>query len=1332
MGTSDAGAAVTSSCNVSQVVAATHGRPTRLSDEKLVLNLMSAQAAVDNQRMERLIDDDECADGSDLEVSETFSLSAASAKAPELRPVWFSIGDLNSEQRSRVWYRRMGMPSLKTLQRATKEGTMKGLQVSSRLAVDDDPVAVQANFKSAKYKGGETDTSQLPPLHTVSLDEVSGFPCKTIGDAKSAFICVCHKTNFVHVFLVQQREDFPDVLAALITDVESRGDYTLKRVWADGAFEIQAGRAKQIANDNGIKIEPTGVYCPQAGGKHESAVQRVCTRMCAMMLLAPWMPMNTWGLAMLYAAHVLNLTATQLHGTLVTPMERLTGRTPDLRNRCVHVWGCKLSYGLTKPQRMAAAGKKTSARTREFQFAGVIGNVVLMRDPETGKIYQGNRQKCHFYEGIFAMRNPPKQLNPLALIEDERNEYVKTLQTHGLMPKDGSDVGSDDEDLEVVRSIQNLKSVSEVYDAIRARFRSLESGGEKVFDPEECDVEENVLDDTQVVSTKVHNADEALSEASVDAESGTATDTVPMADDDTEEPIAKRVRFSGSEVRVEAGKRVRFSGSEASAEAAVETSEAEVRQKLGEYKGRVLQHPSDGSTATVVGAKRRKRKGADVQDWWLKLRWDCGFEKFYREDALRQLEVKDTTTEPDAKDATEERDVQGTTQEDKDATTTELRGRLRQVSSNPRRVRLNRACKERVDLVKKVAKLQHTLMVALVDDTELTDSDEDEDCDDTRTVFAAVGERLRKTFPHPNKDWPDPKNAYECFESADWRGWVWAAQMERKSWIEKSVFKVIKKSARERGRNTYPLNDLWKRKWHAADGTFDKHKCRLVVLGNLFKRGKDCSRNTWAPTASATAVRVFLYASVQAGYPIWKFDIMTAFLLALVDAKYYCFFPALFRMAEMTEDELQEARRIVVSGTAEEKRKLKRQLCGKYCDEDDRVLEILRSVYGSPSAPRSFYLHFKEILKSMGWAPTQSEPCLFQKRKGKHTMRLIIHVDDSAVSGPREMLEEFFDELSHKVKITMCKEPRDFTGIGLKYDVKEGIMKLHLQTNIEDTMRRFKDYVPKRMFPTKTPLPTGTVLSPATDAEFEEAKHLPYQELVGCLVWITVQVKIQAATAVSMLGSHAAKWSLTHFNCALKVLLWMYAGRGEGLTIRRDANFNPHDCLTAFADADLAGDIETRRSRSGMAIMMGCDTSATCISHRSALQKTIALSTTAAEILSLIEAATPIEGLRFLLAEMGMTQTAPTVVYEDNQPCIAVTADEAKPMGEHTKFYDMRVKKLKEMQFLGLIRVVYCRTACMLADMFTKNVNAVVFERLSRILTGAGGTFQELRRSLGY
>ena len=63
----------------------------------------------------------------------------------------------------------------------------------------------------------------------------------------------------------------------------------------------------------------------------------------------------------------------------------------------------------------------------------------------------------------------------------------------------------------------------------------------------------------------------------------------------------------------------------------------------------------------------------------------------------------------------------------------------------------------------------------------------------------------------------------------------------------------------------------------------------------------------------------------------------------------------------------------------------------------------------------------------------------------------------------------------------------------------------------------------------------------------------------------------------------------------------------------------------------------------------------------------------------------------------------------------AVCSDVAKTVGEHTKFYDMRVKKLKEMQALGIIVVKYCVTAKMLADLFTKNVNAVIFSRLSNV-----------------
>ena len=1196
-------------------------------------------------------DDDDRETGKD---SESFIL-----RDDETKEVWkqvfFSIGDLTAEQRSRVWYRRLGMPSLKMLQKATKEGTMKGLQVTSRLAIDDDPTVIQARFKAAAYKGGELDTSKLPPFHTMSVDEVSGFPCATIGGATSAFVAICHATNWIMVFLVKSRGQFPEVLAAMIAEVSSFGDYELCRVWSDSAPEIQSGQARNIARQYGIKLEPTGVHCPAAGGKHESAVQLVVHRTLGSMLLAPWMPPRTWGLAMLNAKRVLNLTVTGVHGLFLTPFQRVTGRAPDLRRQGVHVWGCGLSYGLTKQERMAAPRKKMSELTREFQFAGVEGNMVLMRDGKSGKIYQGNRQKCHFYEGIFTMRNPPKQMNPLALMEAERKEYMQSLRAHGLVTSDTSKDGkSESEGDELVRSIRNLKSVTEIYDAIRDNFARLESGGEKILDFEEnCkDSETCVLDESQIVPMKVHDADKVIQEPE---------DPVTEKEEEKpeeQEPIAKRMRRTRKPVETTGA------------------TEKEVQEKMSSYG--TLHHPEDGSTATVINATQRKHKSSGEPTWWLKLRWDCGFEKWYHEESMRKALGLDTMGD----------------------------------KNKPSYMTM----------------FYHTVLTCLMVEPE--DEEQSEEWSECCEFLYAAMATKKPFFPKPEKSWPDCKNAYECLQAPDWKGWVWAARMEKQSWLDEAVFKVCRKIDRDRRRNTYPLNDIWTRKWLASDGSFDKHKCRLVVLGNLFKRGIDCATNTWAPTVSATAVRVFLMLAVQQGYPIWKFDVKTAFLLAMSDGKYYCFYPAMFRLADMDESELTECRRIATEGTEQEKKALKRQLCGKYSDDDDRVLEIIKSVYGSPSAPRSFYLHFREILTQMGFGQTVSEPCLFQKRIGKHTIRIVLHVDDGAVSGPEKLLKEFFAQLQTKVKITMSKEVNDFTGLGVKYDMARGMLKIHLRSTIEDATRRFKTYFPKRVYASKTPLPPGTIYEAATDAEFEEAKHLPYQQLIGCLVWITVQVKIEAAAAVSMLGSHAAKWSQKHFEGAIKVLLWMERTKDKGLEFSQCSDFDRHDCLYAFADADLAGDHDSRRSRSGMAIMMGSRTRATCISHRSALQKTIALSTTAAEIVALIEAAMPVEGIRALLQELGMPQTKPTVVYEDNQPAIAVVQDAAKPVGGTTKFYDMRIKKLKEMQRDGTIALTYCRTSEMLADMFTKNVNHVIFEKLAELLTGRGGSHQELRAFL--
>ena len=83
----------------------------------------------------------------------------------------------------------------------------------------------------------------------------------------------------------------------------------------------------------------------------------------------------------------------------------------------MHVWGCVVSYGLTKAERMTTEHKKLSALTMEFYFGGMSGNMVLLVHQKTFVVHQGNAQKCHFYEGIFTERTPPKQSNPLGLLE---------------------------------------------------------------------------------------------------------------------------------------------------------------------------------------------------------------------------------------------------------------------------------------------------------------------------------------------------------------------------------------------------------------------------------------------------------------------------------------------------------------------------------------------------------------------------------------------------------------------------------------------------------------------------------------------------------------------------------------------------------------------------------------------------------------------------------------------------------------------------------------------------------------------------------------------------
>ncbi|XP_066392750.1 secreted RxLR effector protein 161-like [Miscanthus floridulus] len=90
--------------------------------------------------------------------------------------------------------------------------------------------------------------------------------------------------------------------------------------------------------------------------------------------------------------------------------------------------------------------------------------------------------------------------------------------------------------------------------------------------------------------------------------------------------------------------------------------------------------------------------------------------------------------------------------------------------------------------------------------------------------------------------------------------------------------------------------------------------------------------------------------------------------------------------------------------------------------------------------------------------------------------------------------------------------------------------------------------------------------------------------------------------------------------------------------------------LTMFSDADMAGDINGRRSTSGVLVFLG----SAPISWLSLKQKVVALSTREAEYVAAAIAACQAVWLRRLLGELTGVEAHPLALMVDNQPTITL------------------------------------------------------------------------------
>ena len=176
-----------------------------------------------------------------------------------------------------------------------------------------------------------------------------------------------------------------------------------------------------------------------------------------------------------------------------------------------------------------------------------------------------------------------------------------------------------------------------------------------------------------------------------------------------------------------------------------------------------------------------------------------------------------------------------------------------------------------------------------------------------------------------------------------------------------------------------------------------------------------------------------------------------------------------------------------------------------------------------------------------------------------------------------------------------------------------------------------------------------------------------------------------------------------------RILSYIFNTKELGLTFTGKGGV----VLSVYVDASYAVH-DDRKSHFGICMFIG-DCSAS-IATKSKKAKCMAISSTEAEYLALCEAAKLVAWARQLLSELGYPQSAPTVVYEDNQSTIRMV-NNGNDKGR-TKHIDVRFHYVREMIENKQIVVQYKPTKEMVADILTKATSKPIFTQLRPHLLG--------------
>uniref|UniRef100_A0A0A9XU65 Copia protein n=2 Tax=Lygus hesperus TaxID=30085 RepID=A0A0A9XU65_LYGHE len=230
--------------------------------------------------------------------------------------------------------------------------------------------------------------------------------------------------------------------------------------------------------------------------------------------------------------------------------------------------------------------------------------------------------------------------------------------------------------------------------------------------------------------------------------------------------------------------------------------------------------------------------------------------------------------------------------------------------------------------------------------------------------------------------------------------------------------------------------------------------------------------------------------------------------------------------------------------------------------------------------------------------------------------------------------------------------------------------------------------------PVKTPMEVDVKPLIVEDKEKQPfSKTVPYQEVIGCLLYLSQISRPDIIYAVNTLSRFNKNFQSQHWHAAKRVLRYLKGSVNMRLCYSKNSSGD----LQVFSDSDWGNLINNRYSVSGSCIKFNGG----LISWASKKQRTIALSTVEAEYMALSFNVQEIIWLRSLIKEIyPKSVLEPTIVYCDNMGSINLSKNDI--VSQKSKHINLRYHFLKEHVKNGDVIIKYLPTDDMLADVLTK------------------------------